>query len=119
TLQETAEARLSSQFVANDRIVAYFDRYKPVTNPARAHYALALMAQRPAAAQQIARDAWLGGQMSDNAEAAIFATYGREFTPADHDARMDALLWQRDGNAAARQLAWVSPAKREVFQARL
>ena len=52
TLQETAEARLSSQFVANDRIVAFFDRYKPVTNPARAHYALALMAQRRADERQ-------------------------------------------------------------------
>ena len=119
TLQETAEERLSSQFVANDRIVAFFDRYKPVTNPARAHYALALMAQRPAAAAQVARDAWRGGQMSDSAEATIFASFGRNFTPDDHDARMDALLWQRDAMAAARQLAWVSPAKRDVFQARL
>jgi soluble lytic murein transglycosylase len=32
---------------------------------------------------------------------------------------MDALLWQRDPAAAARQLAWTSPAKRGRFQARL
>src|SRR5690606_7457187 len=91
----------------------------PATNPARAHYALALMAQRPAAALQVAREAWRGGPMSDTAEATIFATFGREFTRDDHDSRMDALLWQRDPAAAARQIAWVSPERREVFQARL
>jgi soluble lytic murein transglycosylase len=119
SLQESAEARLGSEFVSGERIVAFFDRYPPVTNAARAHYALALMAQRPAAAAQVAREAWRGGQMSDAAEATIFSTYARDFTQDDHDARMDALLWQRDANAAARQIAWVSPGRREVFQARL
>jgi soluble lytic murein transglycosylase len=37
SLQESAEARLSSEFVAGERIVAFFDRYPPVTNAARAH----------------------------------------------------------------------------------
>ena len=32
---------------------------------------------------------------------------------------MDALLWQRNGNAAARQLGYTSPARRALYQARL
>jgi soluble lytic murein transglycosylase len=40
-------------------------------------------------------------------------------TPADHDARMDRLLWSGATRAAARQLAWTSQAQRSVFAARL
>src|SRR5690606_39061524 len=53
------------------------------------------------------------------AEATIFANFGARFTAEDHDARMDALLWQRDPRAAARQLPFASPARVPVFAARL
>lgn len=118
-LRGYAEARLADQYVAADRLVAYFDRFPPLTNPGRASYALALMAARPDAALEAARAAWRGGEMSQTAMATMLSTYGSNFTPADHDARMDALLWQRDPEAAAMQLAWVSPARAPVFAARL
>jgi soluble lytic murein transglycosylase len=118
-LQGYAEERLNQEYVPADRLVAFFDRNKPVTNHARAQYALALMSQRPAAALDMARAAWRGGQMSDTAEAALLGSYHQQFTQDDHDARMDALLWQRNGTAAARQLGYVSPGRRALFQARL
>jgi soluble lytic murein transglycosylase len=118
-LRGYAEARLADQYVAADRLVAYFDRFPPLTNPGRAQYALALMAMRPDQALEVARAAWRGGEMSQTAMATLFATYGASLTPADHDARMDALLWQRDPAAAAVQLAYVSPARAAVFAARL
>jgi len=118
-LRSYAEARLSQEYAPAEQIVAFFDRYPPLTNPARAHYALALMAQRPEAAPDVARTAWRSGAMSDTASATILATFGAQFTPADHDARMDALLWQRERAAAERQILWVSPAARPVFAARL
>ncbi len=118
-LRGHAEARLASEYVAADRLVAFFDRFPPQTNAARAQYALALMAMRPAAAREAARAAWRGGQMSQTAQATLLATFGASFTPADHDARMDALLWQRDAFGAAQQLPLVSPARAAVFAARL
>ena len=42
--------------------------------------------------------------------------YGASFTPADHDARMDALLWQRDPEAAALQMPYVSQARAPVVR---
>ena len=45
-LRGHAEARLADQYVAADRLVAFFDRFPPQTNPGRAQYALALMAMR-------------------------------------------------------------------------
>ncbi|MXO59205.1 transglycosylase SLT domain-containing protein [Altererythrobacter salegens] len=119
TLQGYAEEALKSQFVATDRLAAFFDRYPPISNYARAHYALALMAQRPSDAPAVALAAWRGGEMSDTAEAAISANFGSRFTQDDQDARMDALLWQRDVTGAARQFTRTSPSKQGLFAARL
>ncbi len=118
-LRGYAEARLADQYVAADQLVAFFDRYPPLTNPGRAQYAIALTAMRPQAALETARAAWRGGQMSQTAMATLYSSYGAQLTPADHDARMDALLWQRDPVAAALQMPYVSPARAAVFGARL
>jgi soluble lytic murein transglycosylase len=118
-LQSYAEDRLRVEGVAYDRVVAFFDKYPPVSNFARARYAVALMAARPAAAFDVARAAWRGGEMDPGAESSILAAYGSRLTQDDQDARMDALLWDRDADGAARQMARVSPAKAAVFQARL
>jgi soluble lytic murein transglycosylase len=118
-LRRQAEDRLATDYVAADRLLAFFDRFPPLTNNGRAQYAVALMALRPDQAEAAARAAWRGGSMGETAFATLFATYGGRFTPDDHDARMDALLWQRDSLGAARQLPYVSPARSEVFAARL
>jgi soluble lytic murein transglycosylase len=57
--------------------------------------------------------------MDLGAESSILAAYGSRLTQDDQDARMDALLWDRDADGAARQMVRVSPAKAAVFQARL
>ena len=118
-LQGYAEERLSQEYVPAGQLTAFFDRFEPESNFARANYALALMTQRPAAAPAVARAAWRGGEMSDTAEATLRGSFHQQFTQDDHDARMDALLWQRNGNAAARQLGYTSPARRALYQARL
>ena len=117
-LRGYAEGRLRDEFVPPNQLVAFFDAYEPVTNYARAHYALALAAD-PEKARRYAHAAWVGGEMSETAEAAILAMHGNAFTPADHDARMDALLWQRQPEAARRQYLRVSPERAPVFGARL
>jgi soluble lytic murein transglycosylase len=119
TLRSRAEQRLRREFVSNDALMAYFDRFPPVTNFARAHYALALQGRDQGRAETLAREAWRGGDMSEVAEATIYAMLGSTLTVEDHDARMDALLWQREGDAAARQISRTSPARAGVFGARL
>ena len=119
TLRARAEERLRGEFVAPDTLLGFFATNPPVTNFAKAHYALALMGEDRARAEALARTAWRGGEMSPTAEAALFAMTGANFSAGDHDTRMDALLWQREGDAAARQLARVSDSRRAVFEARL
>lgn len=118
-LRRFAEGALERDYAEPARLVAFFDRQPPLTNPARAQYALALRALGRPEAASAARAAWRGGPMTDAAEAAVFATWGSTFTQDDHDARMDALLWSGAASQASRALAWVSPARRGIVAARL
>ncbi|WP_279351247.1 lytic transglycosylase domain-containing protein [Erythrobacter litoralis] len=118
-LQQRAESALDRDAVTPETLVAFFDRNPPITNGAKARYALALAAQNRPQAFDIAREAWRGGRMSGPAEAYMQGLFGARLTQADHDARMDALLWQSEQEAAARQVVRVSPAYRDIAMARL
>ena len=114
-----AERALARETVEYPRLLAYFDRVKPVGNPAKALYALALAAAGRSEARSMAIEAWRGGPMSEASAAAIQSQFGRDFTPADYDARMDALLWSGDVYQAQQALNFVSPGARTTFAARL
>ncbi|MFA7601369.1 MAG: lytic transglycosylase domain-containing protein [Novosphingobium sp.] len=114
-----AEKALDRDSPDLNRLVAYFDRFPPLTNPARARYALALAALQRPEARGVGLAAWRGGPMSDAAEAALFQQLAARLTADDHDTRMDALLWAGAPEAAARQMTYVSPAARPGFMARL
>lgn len=118
-LRRSAEGALDREGVDSARLVAFFDKYPPLTNPARARYAMALQSLGRREAQGIARAAWRGGPMSDGDEAAIMSAWGPTFSPDDHDARMDALLWAGVQAQAERQLGFVSPKVRGIAAARL
>ena len=118
-LRGHAEKALERDAVEPRQIVAFFDRFPPLTNPGRARYALALYALGRGEAAQVAREAWRGGVMSDAAEASLMARLGSSLSGEDHDRRMDALLWANAPDQASRQLAYVSPARRSLFAVRL
>lgn len=118
-LRTHAERALDRDNVAPAQVAAYFDRFPPLTNQGRAHYALALYALGRPQADQVALEAWRGGAMNDPQEAALFARLGPTLKAEDHDARMDALLWAGLGPQAERQLLYVSAEKRMYFAARL
>ena len=118
-LQQRAENALDRDAVSPETLVAFFDRNPPISNGAKARYALALAGMNRPQAYDVAREAWRGGRMSSPAEAYMQGLFGARFTPADHDARMDALLWQSEQEAAARQVVRVSPAYRDTAMARL
>ena len=118
-LRANAEKALESSYAEPSRVVAFFDRFPPVSNPARAQYALALIALRRPQADDVARDAWRGGAMSDAAEAALLAQYGQRFRTEDYDARVDALLWDGATAQAARSISYTSSSARPLYMARL
>lgn len=118
-IRRYAEQALERSAPDARRLVAYFDRFPPLTNPGRARYALALASLSRPGARDMAARAWRGGPMSESSEYAIRYSYGSTFTRDDHDARMDALLWEEDRRAAERQISYVSPENRNLFMERL
>lgn len=118
-LRQRAEAALENEAPQQADVIAFFQAHPPLTNPARARYALALAAmQRPEAVAE-ARKAWRGGQMNDAVELYLSQLYGATFTPDDHAVRADALLWQGQADAASRQMVFLSEADRPLGMARL
>lgn len=118
-LRRYAEGALERNAVSAEHLVSFFDRQPPLSNSARARYALALAALGRPEAANVAREAWRGGEMSGPSEAYLVNLFGAQLRPEDHDARMDALLWQGKQEAAARQAVNVSPAYRNIAMVRL
>ena len=78
-----------------------------------------LAAGRVDEARREARAAWTGGVMPVNDEQRLLGAFGGALSAADHDARMEALLGNGDTQSAQRSLAWSSPGRRPLYDARL
>lgn len=122
-MRKLAEQAINPLSYSPSQVVAYFVKYPPLSNTGWARYAMALSASsRPGdaeLAQDAARKAWRGGALGADDEARLLNLFGRNFSIGDHDFRMDALLWANATSGAERQLPYVSPARRIVFEARL
>lgn len=122
-MRKVAEQAINPLSYSPSQVVSYFVKYPPLTNTGWARYAIALSASGRAAdsalAVDAARKAWRGGALGPDDEARLFSLFGRSFGQGDHDMRMDALLWSNATSGADRQLAYVSPARRPIFEARL
>lgn len=119
-MRRQAERALLPDGAAPQRVVAFFEKFPPLTNQGHARYAEALNAMgRRQEALASARKAWTSGSLAPADEALILARFGASFTPADQDERMDRLLWAGKTTAAQRQLALTSFTRRTLYDARL
>ena len=101
-------------------VLAFFREEKPVTGNGHARLAEALAATgRTAESLASIRDAWASSDLPDSDEAAIAGRYWAHLTAADHDRRVDALLFDKQPNAAARYWNATTPARRAAFSARI
>ncbi len=120
---ETANRRAAERQAANAspaNVAAFFARFPPLTAAGFVAQARALQAMgRGAEAQAAARAAWRRGSLSAQDEAIVLTGFAGALSPDDHDARMDALLWQNATGVAARQIGFTSIGRRPVFEARL
>jgi soluble lytic murein transglycosylase len=116
--RRTAERKAATGSPAS--AVAFFRRYSPQSAAGSLAFAQALAAQgQMGEAAEAARAAWRRGALSPTDEAMLLSRFSGALTPDDHDLRMDALLWAGSTSAAARQIGYVSPARRAGFAARL
>lgn len=119
-MRKKAEQNINPLSYSPNQVVAFFDRLPPVTNEGRAKFALALdtVGDKDRAAAQ-AREAWRGGALSDEDEGRVFRIARGTLTSADHDARIDRLLWSGSTRGAERWIAFTSPQRRPAFVAAL
>ena len=118
SMRQNAERAIDLSNWSPNQVVAYFDRLPPMTNDGRAKYALALDATGDnVRAEAMAREAWRGGALTEDNEARLQQMIGFRLSAADHDARIDRLLWSGATRAAERHLAYTSPQRRPAFMA--
>lgn len=102
------------------RTLAFFNAYPPRTASGQLRLALALSASgRRDDANIAVRKAWTSGTLDESEESRALSLFPGALSLADHDARMDKLLWLNATSAADRQLGFTSSSKRAVFAARL
>lgn len=118
-LQRRAEEALGDTQIQPSEMVAFFDAHPPLTNPARARYALALASMGRPEAGDVAGAAWRGGTMSGPTELYLENLYRTSFTGDDNRARIQALIWQDDLEAAKRQLNRLKDEDRPLYEARI
>jgi soluble lytic murein transglycosylase len=101
-------------------VLAFFAKDKPETGNGWARLADADYASgRMSEALEAARNAWGSADLSSSDEQAIWARYGGSFTRADHDRRIDSLLFAKKPESAARFLSLASPEREASFAARV
>jgi soluble lytic murein transglycosylase len=115
-MRQNAEQSINVMSWSPNQAVAYFDRLPPLTNSGRAKFALALDATGDKIrAEAMAREAWRGGPLTDDDEARLQRIVGPRLSAADHDARIDRLLWAGATRAAERHIAYASSQRRPAF----
>jgi soluble lytic murein transglycosylase len=118
-LRRSAEKQMRAGENAN-AVLTYFRSAEPQSGNgwarlAEAHAATGSQAEAVAAA----RAAWVSSDLSAFDEQALFARFGQQLTPQDHDRRVDALLFDKKASDAYRMLPWTSPARRASLSARI
>jgi soluble lytic murein transglycosylase len=101
-------------------VLAFFAADKPKTGNGWARLADAYASTgQMQQALDAARHAWRSASLGVTDEQAIWARYGRSFTGADNDERVDALLFAKKADDAARFLSASSPERQAAFAARI
>ena len=104
----------------NATVLAFFAKDPPTTGNGFTRLADALAASgRSGEALAAARSAWGEADLSSDNEQAIWSRYGAGFTAADHDRRVDSLLFAKKPDDAARFYSYTTPARRAAFAARI
>ena len=118
-LRARAEAAMDDD-LSGAEVIAWFDRFPPMTGPGKVRRAEALIAlARADEGVSVLREAWILGRFSTRDERAILRHHKSRLRPADHAARLDRLLWDRQRRAARRMLRLVDAAQRRLAEARL
>ncbi|QIK79810.1 lytic transglycosylase domain-containing protein [Sphingomonas piscis] len=101
-------------------VLAFFGQKAPTTGNGHAQLAMALQAAgRSAEAASAARSAWAAGDLGPEHEQQLYARLGGIFTAADHERRVDGLLFAKKPTDAQRFVGLATPARQPALAARI
>jgi soluble lytic murein transglycosylase len=101
-------------------VLGFYAQEKPQSGSGWTRYSDALSSTgRGTEAVEAAKHAWTSSDLSAADEAYILGRFGAYLTAQDHNARVDALLFNKDPGDAARLLQWTTPDRRAAFAARI
>ena len=101
-------------------VIALYAKDKPASGGGWARLADALTSSgRTAEALDAARNAWASDDLASTDEQSLYSRFGGYFTAADHDRRVDSLLFAKDPDDAARFYSMTSVPRRAAFAARI
>lgn len=119
TLQEQAE-RAMTDGLGPDGVIAWFDGREPRTAEGAMRLGYALMRKGDTErGLAVLRNGWINFPMQRPVEDSFVASFGSNLRPTDHWARLDRLLWERESEAARRQMKRVDADHRLLAEARL
>ena len=118
-LRKNAEKAMRPGENANT-VLAFFRTDEPTTGTGWARLAEAnLSLGRQTEALAAAKAAWASSDLSQYDEQLLFSRFSSQLTAADHDKRVDALLFDKKASDAYRMLPWTTPTRRGAFNARI
>jgi len=119
TLLRRAEEAIDGS-VSDDRVIGWFGDRDPQTGDGRVRLAEALLrVGRTEDGKRQIRTAWTRDNFAKNDESEILRKYDTYLGQAEHVARLDRLLWDRQIDAARRMLPRVDQGQRAVAEARI
>jgi len=102
-MRRRAEAALWDDRRDDATVLAWFQNETPLSAKGKLVLARALLARgEQQSAERLVREAWLDDGLTAGMESAILDQFGALLRPADHKARMDALLYGSSHDAALR-----------------
>lgn len=105
-LRRRLEAALWDDRREDAAIWSWFENESPISAKGRLALAKAMIARGDRAnAERLVRQAWRGDPMSEDTETAALDMFGAFLTAGDHKARMDALLYGTENEAAGTRAA--------------
>ena len=119
TIRRRAEEEVDDT-LSPEEIIGWFEKFPPLSGPGMAALASAHQAVGDEAmAIYHAKQAWLNGTFTRTQERRFLRSFGSHFDEADHQARLDRLLWDGHTNSARRMVRRVSSDQRRLAEARI
>lgn len=119
TLQRRAEQLMPAD-LPNAAVLGYFQKYPAVSSRGvQRHVSALLAAGKKADAASVVRGFWREADLEPADETAFLQANGKLLTAADHNARLDFLIWEGRAADARRQLLRVDDGHKALGQARL